>query len=162
MFLRLSLMPSFLRCFFELWLLPNLTFKAIQLSQFSYSYPGTQFLIQMHGDSQEKKKKKPFLSDIHLPERALTYLLCNHGLIQFQNIHIYTLPSLPSLPSARRISATCISSQETWFLHFYSWKLLEKISVGFMMEGMIRVSLNVYDFYMEYVSEKICWSQNIS
>lgn len=85
---------------FELWLLPNLTFRVIQLSQFSYSYPGPQFLIQTHGDSQEKKKK-PFLSDIHLPERVVTYLLCSHGLIQFQNIHIHIHihihPPLPAI-----------------------------------------------------------------
>lgn len=47
---------------YELWL-PNLTSK-IQLSQFSYSYPEPQFLIQIHRDSQEKKLKIPFFKII--------------------------------------------------------------------------------------------------
>lgn len=39
-----------------------------------------------------KSKRIPLFNDIHLPERKVAFLLRNHGLIQFQNIHRYISP----------------------------------------------------------------------
>ena len=77
----------------------------------------------MHREfSREKKKKIPLLEDIHLSQRAVAYLLYNHGLIQLQNIQRYILPSLSSLPSPKAHAYLLKKFDSFIFIHGNFWQ----------------------------------------
>lgn len=120
-FFRLSLMPSPNEVFFELLTSSNLIERP-------FSSLSSQNHIQAHSFLSKsmkilKKKKIPLFNAIHLPERAVVYVLHNHSLILLQN-----MPSYIPLVSAI-CQGICMSAQEGCFLYFYSWELTEKISL---------------------------------